>query len=171
VTENQRSGWKGRVNAMSSVVENLQSREKSPEVVTLLLVTAYGDDFPSLSGLLDRRDWAIASCRGCTEAAEQLKRLAPAVVMCERDLPDGNWKRVFSEMQSLERAPLMLVTSRHADESLWAEVLSLGGYDVLQKPFDPAEVSRVLSMARRSWSTQLHDRTADSSSRYSESLH
>jgi DNA-binding response OmpR family regulator len=34
-----------------------------------------------------------------------------------------------------------------ADEALWAEVLNLGGYDVLTKPFDPKEVHHAVSMA------------------------
>jgi DNA-binding response OmpR family regulator len=55
------------------------------------------------------------------------------------------------DAEHLRRAPLLLVTSRHADENLWAEVLNLGGYDVLLKPFDGAEVTRVVAMARRQW--------------------
>jgi DNA-binding response OmpR family regulator len=138
---------------MSSLLEKVHAMEKPPEVITLLLVTAHPEDFTWLSGVLDRRAWLVFSCGGCAEALREVRRLAPAIVLCERDLPDGNWKRLFAEMQSVERTPLMLVSSRHADESLWAEVLNLGGYDVLQKPFNPAEVTRVLSMARRFWST------------------
>jgi FixJ family two-component response regulator len=39
--------------------------------------------------------------------------------------------------------------SRHADERLWAEVLNLGGYDLLAKPLEGDEVSRVVEMACR----------------------
>ena len=41
----------------------------------------------------------------------------------------------------------MIVTSRLADDRLWAEVLNLGGYDVLAKPFDASEVARVVGTA------------------------
>jgi DNA-binding response OmpR family regulator len=34
-----------------------------------------------------------------------------------------------------------------ADDHLWAEVLNLGGYDVLAKPFDGCELFRALSSA------------------------
>jgi hypothetical protein len=44
-----------------------------------------------------------------------------------------------------------VVASRHADENLWGEVLNLGGYDVLIKPFDCSEVTRVVGMAWRHW--------------------
>ena len=44
---------------------------------------------------------------------------------------------------------LMLVVSRHADERLWAEVLNLGGFDVLALPFDRDELKWALSSALR----------------------
>jgi FixJ family two-component response regulator len=46
------------------------------------------------------------------------------------------------------------VTSRLADEYLWAEVLNLGGYDVLAKPLDKQEVSRTLNLAWEHWENQ-----------------
>jgi DNA-binding response OmpR family regulator len=44
-----------------------------------------------------------------------------------------------------------MVTSRLADERLWAEALNLGAYDVLAKPFDGREVIRILSLAWQHW--------------------
>ena len=38
-----------------------------------------------------------------------------------------------------------------ADERLWAEALSLGAYDVLVKPLDAAEATRILSLAWEHW--------------------
>jgi len=46
------------------------------------------------------------------------------------------------------RPPLLIVTSRLADERLWAEVLNLGAHDVLAKPFNAEEVVRVLDLTR-----------------------
>jgi DNA-binding response OmpR family regulator len=43
--------------------------------------------------------------------------------------------------------PDLIVASRLADEYLWAEVLNLGGYDVLAKPFNAEEVRRVVGLA------------------------
>jgi hypothetical protein len=53
------------------------------------------------------------------------------------------------------------VSSRLADESLWAEVLNLGGYDLLQTPFEPSELFRVLHLAWLSWERE-RDRTTAS---------
>lgn len=85
------------------------------------------------------------------EAADHLRNSASSVVICERDLPDGDWKDILKETADMAPPPLLLVVSRNADESLWAEVLNLGGYDVLLKPFERSEVLRVISMAWRHW--------------------
>jgi len=45
--------------------------------------------------------------------------------------------------------PALIVTSNAGDEALWAEVLNLGGYDVLAQPFDQNEVARVIASAGR----------------------
>lgn len=55
----------------------------------------------------------------------------PVVVACERVLPDGSWKDLFHFLAGLPDAPPFVVLSRHADETLWAEV------------------HRVMSLARR----------------------
>ena len=44
--------------------------------------------------------------------------------------------------------------TRTADEHLWAEVLNLGGYDVLAEPFERDEMVRVVTSARRHFDYQ-----------------
>jgi DNA-binding response OmpR family regulator len=69
--------------------------------------------------------------------------------MTERDLPVGNWKDVLAAIQQLPQTPLLIVTARLADEYLWAEVLNLGGQDVLSQPFQVTELLWVLGNAWR----------------------
>jgi len=57
----------------------------------------------------------------------------------------------------------VIVASRLADERLWAEVLNLGGYDLLAKPFDRDELVRVIAMAARH-SAQKHARRSSARS-------
>jgi DNA-binding response OmpR family regulator len=54
----------------------------------------------------------------------------------------------------MQHAPLLIVTSRSADDALWAEVLNLGGYNVLAKPFDSREVFHVVANAWLHWKNQ-----------------
>jgi DNA-binding response OmpR family regulator len=95
----------------------------------------------------------VTDCHG---AARDAYRLPPRVVVCERDLPDGCWKEILELTFSLPHPPPVIVTARLADEYLWAEVLNLGGYDVLSKPFNKQEVSRTVRLAwDRSASRQM----------------
>lgn len=80
-----------------------------------------------------------------------LRRRRVAVVLCDAVLADGDWKCVLESLEGMDKAPLLIVTARNADEQLWAEVLSLGGFDLLPKPFDRKEVIRVVGFAWLHW--------------------
>lgn len=69
------------------------------------------------------------------------------MIVCDRRLTDGSWRDLLVSIAKLHDPPPLIVTARHADERLWAEVLNLGGYDVLAKPLDALEVDRVLKAA------------------------
>jgi DNA-binding NtrC family response regulator len=124
-----------------------------PEAV--LAVNLSRDDHSALSAMFTalplRLIHAETSVQGLRQAMSQPVR----VVVCERDLPDGNWKHLFDKVGELAHPPRFIVASRLADERLWAEVLNLGGYDVLATPFDADEVHRVMSYAVDSWHCQV----------------
>jgi DNA-binding response OmpR family regulator len=73
------------------------------------------------------------------------------VVLCDRDQTAESWKELLASFAELPDPPLLIVASRTADEHLWAEALNLGAYDVLLKPFDGAEVSRIAGLACMRW--------------------
>jgi len=64
--------------------------------------------------------------------------------------------------------PKFVVASQRADGRLWAEVLNLGGYDLLMKPLDADEVAWLAesALAKRNGSDnpklahQIEERTA-----------
>lgn len=67
--------------------------------------------------------------------------------MCERDLSDGDWRQLWAILACEPKPPKFIVTSRLADDALWAEVLNVGGYDLLLKPFRAEEVIRIVHAA------------------------
>jgi DNA-binding response OmpR family regulator len=71
------------------------------------------------------------------------------VVIAESDVPNWNWRRVLTDLRDRAKPPQLVVTSRQADESLWSEVLNIGGYDVMAQPLDSHEVERVVASAHR----------------------
>ena len=58
---------------------------------------------------------------------------------------------MLEQVTILPDPPSVIVTSRLADDRLWAEVLNLGAYDVLAKPFDRTEAIRAVGAAWRAW--------------------
>jgi DNA-binding response OmpR family regulator len=120
-------------------------------VTHILSVSACRDDHKLLRGILNDHSWHVDEVHTCHEAVVHLCKERMPVIICDSDLPDGTWKDMLSHIAALNEAPLLIVTSRLADEALWAEVLNLGGFDVLAKPFYHDEVNHVLESARQRW--------------------
>ena len=114
----------------------------------LLVVSSFQEDLVQLRRMLDQSFWNLRSAGTFQEALALLRENSVAVVICERDLPDGSWRDVMSALALVERASHLIVTTRLADERLWAEVLNLGGFDVISKPFHEKEVTWVMESAR-----------------------
>jgi DNA-binding response OmpR family regulator len=117
------------------------------EVLQVLLISSLSDNQGPLLHVFDQSNWLLHRVSTCREALTYLSDSDTAVVICERDLPDGDWKLVLNRFDSLPAPPNLIVTSRLANDELWAEVLNLGGYDVLAQPFDAQEVYHVVLLA------------------------
>lgn len=142
---------------MSAVLANLPSKAAGLENITLLTVSTDGSDYQMLRQIFHHQDWQIARARTCQEAGRLMAEREPAVVICDMNLGDGCWRQLLEQAQSLEHPPMIVVVAPSADNNLWSEVLNLGGYDVLLRPFEKTEVIRVISMAWRHWrETVLH---------------
>jgi len=108
-----------------------------------------------LGHIFSHSNWALHSARSLEEAVRLLRGgSAIPVVISERDLPDGSWKSLLAELGDSGNPPVVVVSSRVADDCLWAEVLNLGGCDVLAKPFDSNEVIWTVSMAWNDWKSR-----------------
>lgn len=118
----------------------------------LLLVFPEEEDRLVLGGILADRNYSGQSAHSTREALDQVNHCRVSVILCERDPPDGTWRELWETVRMKSAPPLLIVVSRFADESLWAEVLNLGGYDVLLKPFEPPEVLRIVENACRTTS-------------------
>lgn len=121
------------------------------KVVMVLAISPFEEDHIFLRNIFGHSKWHIRGVRCWGDASPYLAAHRTPVVICESELPDANWKEVLEEVERLPDTPVLIVTSRLADDYLWAEVLNLGGYDVLMKPFDPVEVVRVISLAWLNW--------------------
>jgi DNA-binding response OmpR family regulator len=124
-----------------------QAPWKPDDVLEVLLVSSLPETHLSLRQIFDHSNWILHQVSTCREGLAYLRDNNSAVVICERDLPDGDWRLMLSTFDSLPMRPNLIVTSRLADDELWAEVLNLGGYDILAQPFEMQEVLREVFLA------------------------
>jgi DNA-binding response OmpR family regulator len=119
-----------------------------------LLVSPFSKDHQLLSQIFLDKGWKLRLTHTLGSALAVLRDRPIPVVIAERALPCGDWKDLFAALQLLPHHPLLIVTSRLADEYLWEQVLKLGGHDVLAKPFRAAEVHWVMESAWRIWASR-----------------
>ncbi len=134
----------------AEILQALVDPFDTEEGILLLLVGAVEED-QSVASPLAQFPWETHRAGSCREALALVRRNIPRVIVSERDLPDGDWKDILGLAEKQKFPPVVVVTSRLADEYLWAEVLNLGGYDVLAKPLDRSEVRRTISLAWQHW--------------------
>jgi len=142
------------------VMKKSPATETNPTTrVTVLSVSPSRDDHTWLRQIFSKSGWAeythsqwsLTTRPTLESAVATLQRSTIPIVLCEADLLRGTWREMLEESRHLSDPPLLIVTSRLADEHLWAEALNLGAYDVLAKPFDENEVVRVVSFAWLHW--------------------
>ena len=116
--------------------------------LTILSVSANPEDHDSLRCIMQDRGWRIICASSGQQATACLCHARVDVIVCDC-LPDGTWRDILSCIAELTEPAAVIVTSATTDEVFRTEVRSLGGFDVLSKPLDPAEVQRLVTAAWR----------------------
>jgi DNA-binding response OmpR family regulator len=120
--------------------KSIPSPARTPAV---LAVSPLSADRLRLREILSQRNWELHEASDCRGALALLRGQSIPALLCERDHADGSWEDLLNATARLPAPPNLVVFSRLADEFLWAEVLNMGGFDVLIAPFEPEEVLRV----------------------------
>jgi DNA-binding response OmpR family regulator len=114
----------------------------------ILFVSKSEADYRTLREVAGSLSQSVVSCGDVQEARTAIRRHELTIVVCEaQGRENGGWQELLGEAQAAKS--LMIVVSRRADERLWAEVLNLGGFDVLALPFDRDGLRWALSSALR----------------------
>jgi DNA-binding response OmpR family regulator len=124
-------------------------------ILTVLSVSPVQEDHRSLEGIIDHSNWTFLKADSLPRALTILQQQRISVVVCEWDLMSGVWVDILSNIKHLPDPPCLIVTSRLADERLWADALNLGAWDVLAKPFASGDVLRSVAQAGLHWHHQL----------------
>jgi len=123
--------------------------------VSVLALLPSQEDQSCLNEIFWHSRWNLHFAESLGHARALIDQLPAGVVISDCRLPDGTWKDVLRELRRRPNEAPLIVASRKADERLWAEVLNLGGYDILTTPFEAQEVVRSVSLAWRHWRDKL----------------
>ena len=132
-----------------------RDRPKQGCTTHVVLVSSRADDHASLRKIFRDSPWELQGAFTGSDGLGLLHcnhRDDIFAVICENNLPDGDWRFLLAEMDKLPVRPNLIVVSHLADERLWAEVLNLGAFDLLlAAPFEASEVLRVTESAWLAW--------------------
>ncbi len=110
--------------------------------------------------IFDDSGWSIRESKAIVRLADAIDSAWMGVLLTDYTLPDGNWRTAMAVAKKVAFACETVVTSRIADERMWAEVLNLGAFDLIPQPIDPADALGLCTGAwRRVKSTRYQTRT------------
>lgn len=121
--------------------------------ITVLFVSSFEGDHAALLSILKMPEFRLLRTRGVRQAMAALERRNIGVIIAECKLKGCCWKDTWMALQQIVWRPLprLIVAASSGDEHLWNEVVRLGAYDVLAKPFECSEVLSVVTDAWEQW--------------------
>src|SRR4051794_16837388 len=123
--------------------------------ITVLSVSPHEHDHSPVKSLFGNSRWAVLTASNISTARALLQEHDTSVVVCECELMPGTWIDMLNHIRAVSNPPVLIVTSRLADDRLWTEALKLGAYDVLSKPFDRTELLRSVRSAWEHWRREV----------------
>ncbi len=124
--------------------------------VRILAVMPNHSDGLALSQIAERAHWYFELTESCQSAIDKLDDQNFAIVLCDRDVSDSNWRDAVQTLAAKAPRTCVILTSPVNDDYLWQEVIQRGGYDVLTKPFQEERVVRAVSFAWSCWKSDLN---------------
>lgn len=116
------------------------------ERAVIVFVSASVEDARAFRAIVDSSHRLVVNVPDLIGAQAVIDKFHPRLVVCDTGIEGrGSWRDLLEGQGATPRFALIVV-SRHADEALWAEVLNLGGSDVLERPFSVAEVKHALGL-------------------------
>ena len=115
----------------------------------ILVISRDAAQRQALRSVCAASDWNVSEARDWRETVLVLSRSGADVILCDDRLADGTWKDVLSVIAPLPESPRLIVLFDSASPAECSEVLNLGGFNVLNKPLNEAEVKLTVAAAWR----------------------
>lgn len=117
----------------------------NPDITpAVLAIVPNVNDQISLQNAFQNTAWRLLFVPSLLDALHHPELARVPALICSQE-----WKKALDAFSGVPNGPKIIVASRFADERLWEEVLTCGGYDVLSLPCDRQELFRSLNLAGR----------------------
>ncbi len=118
-----------------------------PDQVCLLAITRGADEKAALSRIAADLQWTLRIAESEEDAVRLLGDQPLPLVICDRDLPDGDWRGTVARLAGRRDVLCVVLASAVIDDYLWDEVIKQRGYDVVSKPFEADQLRRAVTFA------------------------
>ena len=140
-------------------------REAEHDQPGVLAILHTGAEREKLAAIFRGAGWKLMVVDTVSAAiAAQTKHPVP-VILCERNLPEGDWQHSVCILASLPEQPWVILLSSHCDQNLWDNLTAMGGSDLLRTPLDRERVLQAVGSGWRMWRHMRQLRSARESRR------
>jgi DNA-binding NtrC family response regulator len=130
-----------------SHIHHPDAGRQGADLAAVVFVSPSAEDARVFRAMIDTGRWLVVNVPDLTGARAVIGKLLPEFVVCDTELEgEGSWLDLLRGRDS-HLSFVLVVMSQHADGDLRAEVLSLGGFDLLRKLFIVDDVERVTCLA------------------------
>ncbi|MES1260631.1 MAG: response regulator [Acidobacteriota bacterium] len=113
----------------------------------VLAITSSDPDRAFLEGIAGRAHWDLKLVSSCEAAVAPVRHQAPAVILCDRDLPGTDWREAVRYLREHLPASAIIILAAEMDDRFWLEVIQRGGYDVVTRPLHEHRVVATVRQA------------------------
>ena len=108
------------------------------------LAIVQSQECDTLRRVFQAKSWSLTIADTVSHGLSADFSSSPVIVILDRDLASPDWRPSVRQFASQPNSACVILASRVIDDYLWEEVIQQGGYDVLAKPFQEAELIRIM---------------------------
>lgn len=145
--------------AAERLVSGSPSRYATAARVIIVALVIEAQDRILLASIGRGHHWDMHFADTAQAALAAANELSAPIILYDRDLPGTEWRNVVQTLASSPHSACVILISKVSDDYLWNEVARTGGYDVLPKPLQEADVVRAVKLASSYWNSTIRAAT------------
>jgi hypothetical protein len=128
---------------------------RSMAATPVLLASCRSEDTQSIPALLPREHWMLIKVATWPDVLRLIGTVIIPVMLCDREIPGLNWPVGLDGLRQCPSPPALVLLSDLDAGSLWDDVISYGGFDMLFRPLCQQWLVAALDLARTHWEMGL----------------